>query len=471
MQTTRHTRCRGDLPRLLLAVSARTVLATVALLVLWAVLPAALGWHVTTVVSDSMAPVIHTGDVVAAMPVSDPEPSLGRVLLVDDPDHADRLRLHRLERIEEDGSLRLRGDANPVADATPVDPDDVHGVGVLRVPWIGLPGTWVRSGAWLDLVAALVATAALVGASRTDRTLRTGQPCAGCGTPRWTVRTPAVTNARPGRAAHGTLEPTVRTALIAIGAALLALALIADAGAGFSGTAGSAARLASTAAFPCFVKPVDDAVLAWDFDERGPTVRDDSGSGNTGVPFGNVRRVGGPCDVDPFVSFADTANDPRIVSQQRVTVPTEVTVETWVRTTMPQGSIMSFGSERVAASGWKDRRFYVSSFGTAVFGTSSSGFNFTITSQGRIDDGAWHHLVGTSRPGSMALFVDGVLQGSRTDNTGPLRYDGYWRVGRESVGGWPYQTDPVFIGDVDSARVYDRILDAGTIAEHAARGR
>jgi hypothetical protein len=39
----RHVRCIGDLPRLLLAVSARTVLWSVLLLALWASLPAALG--------------------------------------------------------------------------------------------------------------------------------------------------------------------------------------------------------------------------------------------------------------------------------------------------------------------------------------------------------------------------------------------------------------------------------------------
>jgi signal peptidase I len=474
LQTIRHPRGSGDLLRLLLAVSARTVLATAVALVLWAVLPAALGWHVTTVVSDSMSPAIRTGDVVAAMPSDDREPAIGRVLLVDDPDHADRLRLHRLEDVEDDGTLRLRGDANPVADSSPVDPEHVLGIGVRRVPWIGLPGTWVRSGAWLDLAAALAVATALVAAVRLDRPLRAGEPCSICGVPRWGLRTTVDLPDGPGRPERASQTATVRAGAVALGAVVV-VALLARAGtaagAGFVGDTGSTARAASSEAFPCFAKPTDGAALAWDFDDRGPGVRDDSGSGQHGSVTGTVTRVGGVCGEDPYVSFDTAANDPRIMADRQVAAPTTYTIEAWVRTTRAAGSIMSFGSERSAASGYKDRRFYVSTGGTAVFGTSSSGFNFTVASAARIDDGRWHHLVGTFGDSRMTLYVDGVAQGSRSDNTAPLRYAGWWRVGRESVGGWPYQTDPVFTGDVDTVRVYERVLDAGTVADHHARGR
>lgn len=465
MQTT-HRPCTSDLFRLLLAVSARSVLATAAALVAWAVLPVALGWHVTTVVSDSMAPAIRTGDVVAAVPTHHTRPAIGRVLLVHDPDRADRLRLHRLERIEDDGALRLRGDANPVADTTPVDPRDVLGSGVLRVPWIGLPGTWVRSGDWPDLALALAVTGIVVAAARSDRRLRAGNPCQACGYPRWTL-TDHVSTSRPGWAG-GVGSTTGAVALVVLGTVTV-FAVVA--GASFSGGTTTAARLADSAAFPCFEAPVDDAVLAWDFDERDTRVRDDSGHGHAGTPYGPVEGVGGPCGTNPFVSLTDAPGDPRVVSDLLVLGPSTYSIEAWVRTTRSQGSIVSFGSSRSAVSVRKDRRLYVSSSGTAVFGTSSATFNFTLTSIDRINDGRWHHVVGTFRPGMMALYVDGVLQRSRSDNTAPHEYSGYWRIGRESVGEWPHQSDPVFIGDVDTVRVHDRELDPTTIAAHAARGR
>lgn len=206
--TRRHVRCVGDLPRLLLAVSARTVLWSVLLLALWASLPAAFGWHVTTVVSDSMAPGIRTGDVVAAMPVGPDDLEARRVLLVEDPDHRDRLRLHRLERVEQDGALRLRGDANPTADRTAVAPDAVLGVGVLRFPSVGLPGVWVREQSWTMLLLAAAAAAVLVVAARADRGVIAGLPCPRCGAPRWDTTSPAVApGSRPRRAPRGRCRP------------------------------------------------------------------------------------------------------------------------------------------------------------------------------------------------------------------------------------------------------------------------
>jgi signal peptidase len=120
--------------RLLTAELARVVLTIGISLTLWAGAPALLGWHATTVVTGSMQPRINPGDVVSARPVPSGSLQLGMVLLVDDPDHPDRLRLHRLVRFSPDGRLILRGDANPHEDSSPVDRQAVHGVGSLRVP-------------------------------------------------------------------------------------------------------------------------------------------------------------------------------------------------------------------------------------------------------------------------------------------------------------------------------------------------
>jgi signal peptidase len=77
------------------------------------------------------------------------------VLLVDDPDFAGRLRLHRLTAIR-GGALILRGDANAQVDSTPVAPSAVHGQAFLRIPLVGYPLLWLRTGR-LDLVAACCA--------------------------------------------------------------------------------------------------------------------------------------------------------------------------------------------------------------------------------------------------------------------------------------------------------------------------
>jgi signal peptidase I len=126
-----------------------------------AVAPLALGWHAAVVLSDSMSPALRVGDVVVHRPAGQLE--LGQILVVDNPARPGQLLTHRLIGETEDGQLRLQGDANAVADSTPVPLESVRGRLQLRVPLIGLPVAWQRSGQLAPLlgtVAALLLLAA-----------------------------------------------------------------------------------------------------------------------------------------------------------------------------------------------------------------------------------------------------------------------------------------------------------------------
>ncbi|HLT83966.1 MAG TPA: S24/S26 family peptidase [Phototrophicaceae bacterium] len=125
---------------------ARTVLAVVAGLVVWTILPTALGWQPSVVMSGSMEPAIRVGDVVLAREVPATALRPGQVLLVEDPTRPEHLLLHRYDHADDDGALVLRGDANEQEDSAAVDPAHVRGVGVLRVPWVGLLHTWLAAG-------------------------------------------------------------------------------------------------------------------------------------------------------------------------------------------------------------------------------------------------------------------------------------------------------------------------------------
>lgn len=146
---------------LLVAVAtARACVTLVAALAFWAAAPVAVGWVPTTVMTASMAPAIEVGDVVVARPVDRDALVPGRVALAIDPDWPDRLRLHRVTGVDGDGSLVTKGDANTAPDSSPVHPDAVRGVGVLRVPFVGLPIVWLRSGDAVPLALCAVAFAA-----------------------------------------------------------------------------------------------------------------------------------------------------------------------------------------------------------------------------------------------------------------------------------------------------------------------
>lgn len=98
----------------------------------WILVPAmALGWKPLVVTSGSMAPAINRGDVVLIEPNVSPVPGhvvayLGRGGIP---------VLHRLERVEENGTFITKGDANDEPDSTPVA--EISGVGRLLVPLLG----------------------------------------------------------------------------------------------------------------------------------------------------------------------------------------------------------------------------------------------------------------------------------------------------------------------------------------------
>jgi len=162
----------ADWARLVVATASRSVLVVLLGLAFWAAAPTLVGWHSTTTVTGSMEPRVRVGDVVVSKPVPTTDLRVGQVLLADDPDHDGRLRFHRFTEPGEAGSLVTKGDANPEADSSPVQPDAVRGVGMLRVPWIGLPVTWAREGdvARLGLLAASIAV--LLALSTIDGALR-----------------------------------------------------------------------------------------------------------------------------------------------------------------------------------------------------------------------------------------------------------------------------------------------------------
>ncbi|MCZ2830194.1 signal peptidase I [Modestobacter sp. VKM Ac-2986] len=141
------------------AVVLAALVALAGLLVLCLV-PQAFGLRADVVVSGSMQPRIAPGDVVLTAPVTPQELEPGQVLLFRDPADPGRTLLHRLVAFDARGDLVTRGDANQGDDPSPVPAAEVVGRAHLRVPHVGLPAYWWRTG---DRGAAVLATALLAG--------------------------------------------------------------------------------------------------------------------------------------------------------------------------------------------------------------------------------------------------------------------------------------------------------------------
>lgn len=130
----------------------------------WVLVPVVvLGWQPVTIISGSMAPTVRPGHVVVVEPFAAQELEAGDVVTYRDVD-LDRLVTHRIAKIDEDGTITTRGDANPVDDPVPLATDRIVGIGRLVVPAAGLPALWAHEGR-TDLLAIVVVLTALAASS------------------------------------------------------------------------------------------------------------------------------------------------------------------------------------------------------------------------------------------------------------------------------------------------------------------
>ncbi|MCP4960601.1 MAG: signal peptidase I [Actinomycetia bacterium] len=143
--------------RLMVSALAMFVLILVAGLVVAATAPRLIGYRSVVVASGSMEPAIRVADVVVTSPSDGVGLAEGAIINFE---YGEGTRLHRIAAVTTQG-YRTSGDANGVTDSDTVVPSDVRGVGIVVVPFVGLPARWVEEGRWLQLGATLVA---LVGA-------------------------------------------------------------------------------------------------------------------------------------------------------------------------------------------------------------------------------------------------------------------------------------------------------------------
>ncbi|MGO4803930.1 LamG-like jellyroll fold domain-containing protein [Arthrobacter sp. 2MCAF15] len=492
--------------RLAVSLVARAVLFALLGMLAWAVLPFALGWQPTTVMTGSMEPRISAGDVVIARPIPTGTASLGHILLVDDPDHANKLRLHRYVEDTPDGNLVLRGDANSANDSSPVTPEAVHGVAVLRVPFVGLPLVWIAEKNWGSLAAVFVAVSALTlaaaaGSSAAPRGAsdpsKTQGPAKTEGTDGRQRPTQAHT-ARPGRPAirrrfrAATRRTHAVRALLCLAALPLLVApellLAAPAHAAYSAAAPTnASSFAALSSYPCLSPTVqDNPSLFFAFNEDSETVAEDaSGSGRNGLLRGATTRVAGSCAAGQSPALALNGSSGYVSTPQLLSAPDTFTVEIWFKVTpgATGGRLLGFGDAQTGDSTLSDRHLYMTdsgaiSFGAATRNGSSQNYKATaITSPTSYDNGQWHLATATMTPAGSVLYVDGVQVAANKALVAERAYSGYWRVGYDSMDfdknrDWPgAATSSFFAGSIDNAAVYPTALTAAQAQAHYAAGR
>lgn len=466
--------------RLIIGGLCKVILLVLVSLAAWAALPAALGWKPTTVSSGSMLPRLWIGDIAVSRPVTE-APRLEQVLLFDDPDHPGKLRLHRFVRVDDNGRMVMRGDANQTEDSTPITMEAVRGVAVLRIPFIGLPIVWLREGRYVPLGLTLVGLALLLAGARITPTARGGPEADGTSDADSNAGGPARPDVkprrdprarpkarRPWRRRAGTAAASLTASAVLVGGSSL---VIQPAWAKFTSRTSNPASSYSAAPFyTCRAAALAESpYLFYALDEiSGSSAADSSGNGNHGTYEGTVSRgVAQACPRDSGTAVTLNGSSGYISTPNRVNSPDVFSVQAWFRTTTGSGGrIIGFGKSRTGNSiNPNDRHVYMTNAGTLIFGVEPSSVQ-TVSSTASYNDGAWHQVTATLSGAGMRLYVDGILVASNPAVTSGARGNGYWRVGFDTLNGWPSApSSSYFSGTLDNVAIYTTALSASSIAD------
>ncbi|MFD1715609.1 DNRLRE domain-containing protein [Amnibacterium flavum] len=223
----------------------------------------------------------------------------------------------------------------------------------------------------------------------------------------------------------------------------------------------------------------DSPQTFWRYDTTNTIVDDSAGPSTTGrvgqLMDGATTTSTGAIAGSGSATF-DGSND-YMWDDKYETRPDVFTVESWINTTTTSGGkIIGFGNGRPrtdnsqqVGSGNYDNHVYMDNSGRLTFGVYKGGTQ-TIRTSKSYNDGQWHHVAATMDGTGMKFYVDGVLVG-RNGTTSGDSYKGVWRVGGDSIGGWPNQpSSSFFAGSIDETAIYDKALNAQQVAAHYTAG-
>ena len=450
---------RRSWPALVLSTLSRIVLGALGFLLAASVLPVVIGWQSSVVVSGSMTPALSVGDVAVVRPVDAADLRPGQVLLVDDPDVAGRLRVHRLVAVQP-GGLQLKGDANPAVDGSLVAPSAVHGAVMVGLPLVGRPAVWAVEGRVWPLVgtaAGLAALLALAVLYRPGDETSAGPPAAGPARAR-----------RPRRSAR-----RLRRGTVAAAAVVMTISL-PGASAGFSDTTRSPALTFPVAALWNCTDVAGAAGPGQYYrlqDVWGSTASNTgtSRSAGNGTYAGDLVSTssGPPCGANDSRAIVFNGTNGQMYSTQAVAGPQSFSVQLWFNTrTTNGGKLIGFGNGTDGdISGAYDRHVYMTNSGQLVFGIFPTTI-YTVSTSRAYNDGGWHMVTATfSASTGMRLYVDGSLISSApapaAENT-----TGFWRVGYDNLNTWPAAPrSNYFAGSLAHVSIHDKVLSAAQVGQ------
>jgi len=204
----------------------------------------------------------------------------------------------------------------------------------------------------------------------------------------------------------------------------------------------------------------------WSFNEGSGTIaRDISGKENHGTIHGGTwtnGKYGGALSfdgVDDYVEIPETSLlDPRT---------SDFTVEAWIKTSSTADWIViskwdGWGSGN---AWWLGNDWYGGSQHLR-FSVYCPSMNWAENTTAVVSDGKWHHMAGVREGGTLKLYIDGVLAGTKVACAGvDVNNNLPVRIGKfGEPGGWHFN------GTIDEVRIYKRALSPEEISQQFTFG-
>jgi hypothetical protein len=186
----------------------------------------------------------------------------------------------------------------------------------------------------------------------------------------------------------------------------------------------------------------------WKFDEGyGTTAHDSSPMKNDGTIYGATWTIG---KHDFAISFDGIDDHVEIPDSPSLDITDQISLEAWIcplKITDVNGKIIhkAYAYELFL---WNDGRV-----GFAVHGE-------LLNSTSHLNEGEWYHVTGTYDGQNMKLYINGILDNSKSATGSiPITLTPVW-IGDTSI----YPNSRNFNGTIDEVKIYNRALSQGEIA-------
>ncbi len=231
----------------------------------------------------------------------------------------------------------------------------------------------------------------------------------------------------------------------------------------------------------------DNSVVGWwRFDENpagplcagapmgsGKTVCDYSGNNNHGVPHGGpVWLVPPMADLLAEQLLLDGMNDYILVGDNSTLEGmAALSIQTWVKTS----SVL--GNKAIVAKAWVDPSSYalkmnpVDGNGTVIFGTITSAaptLSVNSISVSSINNGSWHHVMGTYNGMNQKMYVDSALEATVPNSGDILNGNQEFCIGDYCNAGVGQNIE--FDGSIDDTMIFNRGLSSQEVSNEYCSG-